>query len=764
MRHLSSLALFSSASGFSGTFFDGTDVSSGGDGDAQMSYLELLDVARRQYSSTEFEYQSINQLYRGDWDGLMEGPTWEAYWTQNSFGPTMSSLPFMEDVTWAAVAHSQAWWFNSIGDGKSVGFTGEAPAPDGCLCDAAVPCLPSGARDNTCSWYKQGDGVVPSHDWTVEETLSAVVMQAEMLLVGRNATGARSFLPLFLRTSDWLESRRDPATGNATFLTGPSTNLLAPSWGGGPNGTMAYLAGVSITYTAALNRMLELARMLGDDAVAATLEARRDLASQGLGSFLVANSSGAETNHYFVRSVDPSTSGGALHGVIGQERFGYFEASPNHDAVAWRVVNDSIAEQIMSVIDALGDELRPNTFILPNTDAGGGVGYDDMLCGDGSAYCDGKTRGGIFGYGTWVNGGVWITQEARAILAYYRTGRTDAAAASMRAVINRLSRNWVMDAPLTNFGLDTWAHEPTMLTVDTFGCGAALVRGLFEYLYDAKSLTLLPHLPDSLTQVVQKFGVRWGPYRLFISSEGVRSSGIGAVTLNGTALGQPHTFNSTTLVLDFGAMPPASAAAIAAIDSDVSIAATAVFIHIIFKDAAASSPRSTMSAAPAETEAVAIPPTQLNCSTLRRACNAPAGRRLLGAGSRSRLSTGAWPRQCGLSSTELARLHAFIAALEQAGAAQVASLPYAMAREALDFTSSFQLRCDALNAGAVQVLPSDEANSQSLTSLLTAGGNLYDGMDNALTKRYATSAEPLARSIASTWASTIGTSEVLQFI
>lgn len=28
----------------------------------------------------------------------------------------------------------------------------------------------------------------------------------------------------------------------------------------------------------------------------------------------------------------------------------YFEASPNHDAVAWRIVNDTLAEEIMVCI------------------------------------------------------------------------------------------------------------------------------------------------------------------------------------------------------------------------------------------------------------------------------------------------------------------------------------------------------------------------------------------------------------------------------
>eukprot|EP00937_MAST-01D_sp_MAST-1D-sp2_P002666 g2666.t1 len=983
---------------FDGTFFRGEERLAAEQ--SQLSFLQLLDVARRQYASNETEWQSINQLYRGDWDGLMEGPTWGAWWTQNSFGPTMGGLPFLGAVTWAATQHSMAWWFDSIGDGVSVGITNEGPAPDGCLCDAATPCAPPANRSTTCAYYKQGDGVVPEHDWTVEETLSGVVMMAEMLLVARNASGAAHFLPLFMRTSDWLETRRESATGNTTFfLTGPSTNLLAPSWGGGPGADgRAYLAGVSITYAAALSRMVELARLVGDDAVAVTAEARRVRAMSGLGGFLQRNSTA--DGHYFVRSVDRGTEGGARHGVLGAARFGYFEASPNHDAVAWRVVNDTLAEQIMGQIDALGAALRPNTFILPNSDAGGGGGYDDMLCADGKPYCDGNTRGGIFKYGQWVNGGCWTTQEARAMLAYFRTGRADAAAASMRFMLQRYSRGWLMDAPLTNFGLNTWASLPTMLTVDAFGCAAALMRGLFEYLYSATSLTLLPHQPDRITRLEQKFGVRWGPYRLYLSTAGVRSSGVLSVTINGVAAPAAHSINATAVVLDFAAMPPPSAAAAAATSSDVSTASDPVYVHIKYKDnsgedaaaaAAAAAAEATVasppplpsgyvlrlrardlleppsgnplkpgdpvtvwaSAAPAATVAAALrgytPPTLALDSAAQpfvrftaaagsalggslalaaasttlavlRAQNAtnsfatvahfendrglavspaycaggnPTAATPCDAGSELRLAvdysgspnfgkrnirgklvvasvaygatngtsavdgcteqaaagqvvsvpgatssttftvgnradghhrqflghlyelivynrtlgsdelaaaamamrsthsvaprdcsatpaptpaptppptplpnlnctalrascnTGAWPRKCGLDAAEEARLHAFVAALERAGTVQVASLPYEMARSALDYTAGFSQRCTALNTGVVPSLASATANEQSLTSLLTTGGNLFEGLNNALTTRYnASGAEPLALALAAAWKAT----------
>ena len=98
---------------------------------------------------------------------------------------------------------------------------------------------------------------------------------------------------------------------------------------------------------------------------------------------------------------------------------GYFEASPNHDAVALGVVNDTLAKKIVVKIKELGPLIRPNVFILPNTDAhgkpsvpgSGAVGYDDMACGDG------PKCGGIFNFGTWVNGGVWTTTEGRWLMA-----------------------------------------------------------------------------------------------------------------------------------------------------------------------------------------------------------------------------------------------------------------------------------------------------------------------------------------------------------
>ena len=68
------------AAPFDGRFFSGSATGSGDE-------LELLDTARRSLGEPEggaadAEIQSMPMLYSGGEDGLLEGPTWGAYWTQ----------------------------------------------------------------------------------------------------------------------------------------------------------------------------------------------------------------------------------------------------------------------------------------------------------------------------------------------------------------------------------------------------------------------------------------------------------------------------------------------------------------------------------------------------------------------------------------------------------------------------------------------------------------------------------------------------------
>jgi len=371
-----------------------------GRGDAE--YLRLLETARRMFEPDP-EFQNLSMLYRYTWNGLVEGPTWDAWWIQNSYGTTYAILPLLREPFVTFLQNSQDLWFDQMGDGKRVGA--EPPlnwvAPDGCLCDAARP-----------GWivYKQGDGRIKIHDWGMEFTAAGMVMQGELLLICRDPEAIAHYLPKLERCAAFIETRRST---NNLFLAGPAGNLLAPSYAGWkrPDGTYdkAYLAGLSITYIAALDRLVELEKLAGRTAEVEKFTTLRESAKNALG--LLVTDEG-----YFVRSLDPD---GKRHGVYGASEHGYFEASPNHDAIALRVVDDAQANMIFHKIASL-PELRPHDFILPNYPS-----YDDMY----------EQPKGIWAYGEWVNGGHWSTCEGRMMLAYYRLGKFEDARRSMKKLL-----------------------------------------------------------------------------------------------------------------------------------------------------------------------------------------------------------------------------------------------------------------------------------------------------------------------------------------
>ena len=202
---------------------------------------------------------------------------------------------------------------------------------------------------------------------------------------------------------------------------------------------------------------------------------------------------------------------------------------------------------------------------------------DDMACGDG------PKCGGIFNFGTWVNGGVWTTTEGRWLMAAALQGDLVPALDSMRQMQKLFGSTWRMDNPLVNFGLAPYQPgEDINLTVDNFATAGGLLRGLFAYIYTATALTLRPLVPDSITQLTQKFGVRWGPYTLRISTAGVCSSGVASVSVNDQPL-PAASIAGKSITLDFAAMPKATPASLAALKSEISNARTTVTIDIKFK-------------------------------------------------------------------------------------------------------------------------------------------------------------------------------------
>lgn len=487
-------------------------------GRGDVEYLRLLETARRMFEPDP-EFQNLAMLYYPAWNGLVEGPTWDAWWIQNSYGTTYSILPLLREPFVTFLQNSQDLWFDQMGDGKR---TGASPpfdwvAPDGCLCDCARP-----------GWivYKQGDGRTHLHDWGMEFTAAGMVMQGELLLISRDPEAIGHYLPKLERCAAFIETRRDPT--NNLFLVGPAGNLLAPSYAGWhrPDGTYdrAYLSGLSVTYIAALDRLIELEKLADRPSQAGRFAGLRDSARKALDSLTT-------DEGYFIRSLDPD---GTRHGIHGAARHGYFEASPNHDAIALRVAGDDRSEAIFRKIESLPG-LRPHDFILPNFPT-----YDDLY----------EQPEGLWAYGTWVNGGHWSTCEARMMLACYRLGKFDDARRSMRRLLTFAER-FRMDNPLTKCGSEVYQpHQPVNLTYDAFGPPAAFMRGLFEYLYRADGLTLVPHIPPSLDALEQLDPVRFGEKRVFLSVRGHGS--VTAVRVNGQDWDR---FDARTVFLPYAETP-----------------------------------------------------------------------------------------------------------------------------------------------------------------------------------------------------------------
>lgn len=476
-------------------------------GEGDRDFLRLIDESFAFFHPNPI-VPNLTMLYQPEWDTFVEAGGWRGWWIQNSYGFSYAATPFLPEPWFSTLQRSWDLFWDNQGDGQRQGGWGPPDypghtlvAPDGSLGDCAAPGI---------IMYKQGDGDVNRHDWFHEATAAGVVMQAEILLASRDRRALAHYLPRMQRACDSIERTRDPQ--NNLFLVGPASNLLAPSYGGvkQPDGSFGkgYLAGLSVTYLAALDRMVELFRLAGDPGKVAEYERRQTLTRQSLPRLLTPAG-------YFVKSVEP---GGILHGVLGQPQFGYLEGTVNADAVGLRVVDDPTAARIYRQIAAFPD-IRPFDFLLVNA-----PGLDDTYWNWGSR--TGPGLEGIHAFGDWVNGGVWATVEGRAILMYYRLGKfEDIRRSATRAM--KWAKDYRMDSPWSQRGENSdnsWYDEGKWLygngvkvTADNYAIPAATIRGLFDYDYRSDRLLLRPRVPGGITRYVQKQPIRFGGKQLYLS-------------------------------------------------------------------------------------------------------------------------------------------------------------------------------------------------------------------------------------------------------
>lgn len=491
-------------------------------GEGDTDFLRLIDESFAFFHSNPV-VPNLTMIYNSEWDTFTEGAGWGAWWIQNSYGFSYAVTPFLQEPWFSILQNSWDLFWDNQGDGVRKGLWGdgtpnqlsELVAPDGGLGDTAAPGK---------IIYKQGDGDVKMHDWFYEATAACLVMQSEILLVNRDKKALEHYLPKMERACNFIERARDPK--NNLFLVGPACNLLAPSYGGvkQPDGTFGkgYLTGVTITYLAALDRMIEIYKFSENKEKLSEFEHRQKITRESLNLLLAPAG-------YFVKSVEP---GGVKHGVLGQKQFGYLEGTVNADAVALRVVDTKTSEKIYNQIASF-PAIRPFDFLLTNA-----PGLDDTYRAWGKS--SGKELDGFWTFGDWVNGGVWGTVEGRAILMYYRLGKfEDVRRSANRAM--KWAKDFRMDAPWSQQGENTsnpWSDKGKFkvggvsVMVDNFAIPAATIRGLFDYDYRSDRLIIRPRIPGSITQYTQKEPVRFGEKKLFFSCKNGGSI-ISSVKVNG---------------------------------------------------------------------------------------------------------------------------------------------------------------------------------------------------------------------------------------
>jgi hypothetical protein len=473
------------------------------EGKGDKAFLQALDNA---YAMTQpsSKMACLPMLYRTEWNGLVEGPTWDAWWIQNSFGPSYTMMPFLTEPYQTWLTNSQAMWYTLMGDGKRADRNGFV-APAGCLCDAATP---------TFVYYRQGDGDVVNHDWCIGFTIAGLLLESELMLIKRDPQETGTYLPKLEQVAAFIDSRRDPQ--NNLLLGGVGSNLLAPSFGGWlqTNGKRekAYLTELSVNYVAALNRLIEVCKLAGQPAKAKKYVVTRDKVKKALPLLMTPEG-------YFIQSLNPD---GTQQGVLGAKQHSYFESAPNHDAMCFRVVNDEQAKTIYEKIKSI-PQLRPFKLILPNYPS-----YDSMY-----------ESKGLFQYGIWVNGGHWTTAEARMMMGYARVGAWDDALAAFNRLFD-LATAFRADNPLTGKGSTLYQPSiPYNVVYDNWGAPGALLRGVLEYEYTAEGLRLYPHLPKGVTELQQRFPVCFGKRLVYISVAG--SGPITRVLLDGKPVIGTHS-------------------------------------------------------------------------------------------------------------------------------------------------------------------------------------------------------------------------------
>ena len=109
------------------------------------------------------------------------------------------------------------------------------------------------------------------------------------------------------------------------------------------------------------------------------------------------------------------------------------------------------------------------------------------------------------------------------IMGYYRVGAFADIMKSVGRLLEGLRNNICYDIA-SNWGeVEMYPDRPGG-KLDGFGVPGAALRGLFEYIYHAGSLEIIPHMPQDVEYYEQLQPVRFGDKKVYMIVEGSGSS------------------------------------------------------------------------------------------------------------------------------------------------------------------------------------------------------------------------------------------------
>ena len=474
---------------------------------------------------TGVDGDGLARLHDKELDILVEGGKWKGCWSQNYFG-MYGCTPLLSGSLLNAHFNTLNLFFQYQGDGvrqDPCGFVGPV---------GALPEYISLGGGTIAPKYKndESSGLAHEYDFWVEGSAVSVIQTGDLLLALRDEQKIKDILPKMELTLAWILSRKDEKTG--LLKVGVAGTMIERAYGATyrSRGVTEYgLPSAMVVHAAkAFQVAAELEEYVGNQARAAEYRAEALKLKDALPQLF-------EDNRYLINYIDAD---GVKHGVRGAAKHNYFEGNANHDAVAWDMVPESMANSILDIFA----EVSPTPLAVSCWEK-----RDDTQW----KYQDNDPAYGGAG-GHW-NGAAWFSSNSRYQLALLKHGRFETAY-GVGDVLRETYHTGTFRDTKTDYGKSyIGPGNPDAVGVyyvDGFGTFGSLLRGLFEVNYTASSVGLIPHLPPEMSEYRQNVPYRWGAKLIYPEVMG-KGSKIVSASVNGT----PVPLTGQGVVLDYAALP-----------------------------------------------------------------------------------------------------------------------------------------------------------------------------------------------------------------